>query len=118
MLFEFENKEEASKYYGMFDYEKQKLPIKHRIKILFCKHDNEHKLDMGSRLFHYVHCPNCKRAIYVNDESEEDREIRIKEMWKNVRRNEIKDLEKSITSYKDKLLNLKEEFKEKYCEEV
>lgn len=111
ILFEFDNEESAMKFYDSFDYSNEKLSIKKRLNLFFCKHPNEYYLDVGSKYLHYIHCPDCSRAIYVNDESEEDRNIRKEENWKISRLNEIKLAEKNI-------LHLKQKFKDTYGEDV
>lgn len=117
LLFEFNSKEDANNYYKTFDYKNQKMYLR-RIKVFFCRHKDEYDLDVGSKLHHYNYCPQCSRAIYINDESEEEREIRIREILKSARRREINDLEKLIDYQKNKLTGLKEEFKHEYDEEA
>lgn len=115
ILFEFGSKEDAKRYYKTLDFENQKMYLR-RIKIFFCRHKDEYELDVGSKLYHYSYCPKCSRAIYVNDETEKEREIRIREAVKFSRRNEIKELEELIEYQTNKLARLKEEFKHEYEE--
>lgn len=91
LLFKFDSHKEAERYYRLFDYENRKM-ILQRIKIFFCRHKDNYELDIESKLYHYIHCPNCNRAIYINDESEEEREIRMKEARKLFHKSEIDEL--------------------------
>lgn len=110
LMFQFPSKEEALDYYDLFDWKKRKMSIFHEIKLFLCKHPNEKALYFDSPLFHYLHCPECNRATYVNDESTEDRRIRMNKGWQNARKSEIREAEQELALLKGK-------YKEVYGEE-
>lgn len=117
ILFKFDDRESAEQFYKSFEIETKKL-YKQRLKILFCMHERECYLDVGSTKYHYMYCPDCKIAVHVNDESEEDRNIRLSETMKNFDRYRIEKMKKDIAQRNDELTELKKEFKKKYLEEI
>lgn len=110
LIYAFPNKKEAFEYYDLFDWKKRKMSFFHEIKLFLCKHTDEQTLYFDSPLFHYVYCPACNRATYVNDESPEDRKIRMDNAWKNARKHEILEAEQEVEK-------LKKRFKEVYDED-
>lgn len=109
----FNSSEEANNFYDSFDYEKQSV-WKHRIKIGLCKHESESAVDVGSALHHYIVCPVCGRAKYVNDETPEELAARWEKARKNLMQREIKEMELDIEETKHNLAEKKQEYEEKY----
>lgn len=108
IIFIFDNKEEARDYYEDFSYENEKL-ISTRIKIFFCKHKKQYDLNVDSNTHHYNYCPDCNRALFVNDETEEQREERLKILTNLMRQEDIKEMERDIRSTEYSLNKKKEQ---------
>lgn len=115
LLLEFINEDEAREYYRKFNYEKENISILHKMKIKLCNHSKMYDLDVGSNHFHYKYCPNCKIAIYINDESTEDKNERLQLLWKNAHYNEIKDLYEKIEELK---INYKDKYEEEFQQKI
>lgn len=107
MLFVFESKDEAKEYYIGLNYEKEKMYLK-RIKSFFCKHEEECDLDVGSKMYHYRYCPGCSRAIFVDDETEEDKTKWREEFQRKIVEEDIRELEEEIR-HMEKVLAKKKE---------
>uniref|UniRef100_UPI003F4940BD hypothetical protein n=1 Tax=Priestia koreensis TaxID=284581 RepID=UPI003F4940BD len=75
----------------------------------------ENDLDVGSELFHYKYCPECKRAIYVNDETHEGRKLRMNNFRREIIEEQIYELEKEISLKQERLSELKIEFDQRYA---
>lgn len=98
----FANKEEAGKYYEALDYEKEKFR-KLRLKAFFCRHEETERLDFVSDRYHYDYCPKCNRAIYVNDETEEQAAERKKRTARRFKEGDILNLKEQNADYEEKI---------------
>lgn len=106
IVFTFDTSNEAKKFYESFNYKEKRL-LKQRYIIRLCKHKSIHDLYVGSKTHHYKYCPNCKMAIFVDDETKEDKDKRRDEFKKMIEEDEIEQLKLDIEQLKN-TLHLKE----------
>lgn len=111
MAFKFNSKVEAKGYYNSFNHEKEKLTVE-RFNIYFCKHDNMEYLDVGSKIHHFNYCPDCNMALFVDDESKEDKASRRAKLGLAIKESEIEDLVNEIEQLGDILETKKAELTE------
>ena len=102
IMFTFDSSEEAREYYDSFDYENEKLTYK-RFLINLCKHKNMHDLNIGYKSHHYEYCPDCNRAIYVDDETKEDKKERYRNLSIRIKERDILDLKDEIREMKERI---------------
>lgn len=108
LLFEFDNERNAEEFYNSIKLSKSKFPIR-LLKTKICKHNNEHDLDVGSPIHHYRRCPDCFKSIYIDDETEEEYELRMKLTQIRFIKHSIDDKENEIETNKKELAKLKSE---------
>lgn len=103
----FESDVSAKEFYIDFDFDTNRMTLE-RLKEFFCKHENEYELDVGSEYYHYDYCPKCDRGVYMSDETPEENDVRINEMWRLARTNErIAEIQETKDSIERKISELK-----------
>lgn len=102
IMFQFKDKNKAKDFYNRFDYGKKRLLMK-RLLIKFCRHKDMYDLDIGSKLYHYRHCPDCGLAVHVDDEGPDARAIRFQKVALDFEKKEISNLKGEINSLEMKL---------------
>lgn len=108
LLFEFDDERNAEEFYNSIKLSKSKFPIR-LLKTKICKHNNEYNLDVGSTVHHYRRCPDCFRSIYIDDETEEEYELRMKLTQIRFIKHSIDEKESEIEINEKKLDKLKSE---------
>lgn len=112
ILFRFNSMSEAKEYYESIDFSSKKMFLQ-RMKIALCKHEEEYELDVESKIYHYLYCPKCCRAIYVDHETEEHRKEREKKFEESYIKHRIRELEENIKHRETELQIMESELEEK-----
>lgn len=66
-----------------------------------------YKLDIGSKTHHYTYCPDCKMALFVDDETEEDKARKRDSLILMLEEVEVKRLRSEVSKLSSKLTRRK-----------
>jgi len=122
VMFIFDDTTQAKEFYRSFYCENERMLLQ-RLRIFFCKHKKMRYLDVGYSTHHYNYCPSCKKAIFVDNETKEEKQKRRKEALLKFKehdieelKTEIKDLKKEVEHKEKKLVELSVEFEKEKSE--
>lgn len=102
IMFLFDDSSQSEEFYHSFNYREKGLFFR-RIAIFLCRHKNKYELDVGHKTHHYTYCPDCKMALFVDDETEEDKKQKRKELELKFEKEEIMTLSSEVKMLRSRL---------------